>query len=133
MSKEVVLRKALLTRYNGCAISPLRVEIVQQLSPRQTLLIKCDALSLDIVNKQTARIELDSGTAEIEVLLYSYSMNQPFGRSIKGILTPKVTPCAGEVPTTAITIAKCFCKKPEGLLGPAGPLGSIQQFRRGKG
>ena len=61
------------------------------------------------MTNRTARVLLDSGTAEIEVLLASFSMNEQLrsGR-IQGTLVPRITPCAGEQLHTTVTEATSF-------------------------
>ena len=109
MLASIDLGPALIIQYDGKSIPPIPVRIVQTLSPKQSLRIECDDLPNGVLKHRTAKIVLDSGTAEIEVLLASYSLDEYLrsGR-IKGVLVPSITPCAGENPNTSITEATCF-------------------------
>ena len=102
--------KALIIQWNGKTISPIPVNVVQRLSPTQALIIECDDIPKSILQVQDnkATIILDSGTAEIDVGLASYSMNEYMHKGrIKGTLMPKWTPCDGEQPDTLVTRAIC--------------------------
>ena len=109
MAASIDYGTASIIQYNGKSITPIPVNIVQKLSPQQSLDIECNDLPKSVLANRTANIILDSGTAEIEVSLASYSLNEHFrSGNIKGVLVPKVTPCGGENPNTAITEATCF-------------------------
>ena len=101
--------KAKIVRWNGQQIDPIPVEVIQQLSPKQGLRINCDDLPENVLRDRQAKINLDLGTAELDVILASYSMNEHMrtGRVV-GSLAPRITPCVGEQPDTAITLASSY-------------------------
>ena len=103
------LWKTRITHWNGTPIDPIPVEVIQQLSPTQNLTIKCDNLPESVWRDRQAKINLDLGTAELDVILASYSMDEHMHKGrVVGSLAPRITSCAGEQPDTAITLASCY-------------------------